>query len=314
MIGTARTFGWLATLLMMALMGAGVAAAQDKPRVAVIAFDNTTIWWGPQLGASAADQLTNKLVNSGAFTMLERDRIDAIAAEQALGQSGAITPSQITKVGHLLGVEYLVTGRLTTFDIQQQSGRVRIPGTSQAVGGARARARSAMAVRVFSVATGEIVAASEGKGDESLGGAVSVPGVDLASVSQASPWNPTLADKALGPAVDQIVKDLIAKKNLMKTTAATASAQLVARVPAIVGFASDGSVYIDIGQNGGMTVGRRFTVMRVVDVIKDANGNILDRIMKQAGTIEVSQVLSQSSICKVIDGKPEKADLLEPAK
>ena len=61
-----------------------------------------------------------------------------------------------------------------------------------------------------------------------------------------------------------------------------------------------------------MTVGRRFAVVRVVDVIKDAKGNELDKITKRVGIIEVTQVLPQSSICKVIEGKPAHGDMLEP--
>ena len=51
-----------------------------------------------------------------------------------------------------------------------------------------------------------------------------------------------------------------------------------------------------------MTVGQRFEVHRVVDEIKDANGQVLDRVIDKVGTLEVTQVLSQSAVCKVVEG------------
>jgi hypothetical protein len=36
----------------------------------------------------------------------------------------------------------------------------------------------------------------------------------------------------------------------------------------------------------------------VVDEIKDANGRVLDRVIKKVGVIEVTRVLSQSATCK----------------
>ena len=97
------------------------------------------------------------------------------------------------------------------------------------------------------------------------------------------------------------------------TSAAPVSSKAPAssNVPGIAGVAADGSIYIDQGQNAGMTVGRRFHVLRVVDIIKDAKGNELDKVTKRVGIIEVTQVLARSAICKVIEGKPDPKDVLE---
>src|SRR5262249_30240566 len=101
-----------------------------------------------------------------------------------------------------------------------------------------------------------------------------------------------------------------------QTASAAAAAEAKAAIsgnPSVAGFAQDGGIYIDQGQNAGMTVGRRFRVMHVVDVIKDAKGNELDKVTKRVGVIEVTQVLARSSVCKVIEGtKPDAKDMLEP--
>ena len=52
--------------------------------------------------------------------------------------------------------------------------------------------------------------------------------------------------------------------------------------------------------------------MRVIDEIKDANGNVLDQITDKVGVIEVTRVLGQSSICTVVEGEAAEGDKLVP--
>ena len=66
-----------AALFMMV----GQVMAQDKPQVAVIPFDNRTDWWTDGMGDVAADLIVTGLVNSGAFTVIERERFEAILDE-----------------------------------------------------------------------------------------------------------------------------------------------------------------------------------------------------------------------------------------
>ncbi|MCC7126233.1 MAG: hypothetical protein IT178_15400, partial [Acidobacteria bacterium] len=70
----------------------------------------------------------------------------------------------------------------------------------------------------------------------------------------------------------------------------------------------DGMYYINRGQGAGIKVGQRFDVMRIVDVIKDADGRLLDQVINKVGTLEVTQVLSQSAVCKLIQGQAAVKD------
>ena len=309
----------IALVAIGSIVGEEAAWAQGaKPRIAVIAFKNPTSWWGRELGASAASQLTTKLVNGSAFSVLERDRVKDIFDEWYLGQSGAVNQSQAAQMGKLNGVEYLVTGEFKSFNIRSQ--RISIPLTG-GFAGSRTRAESAINVRVINVTTGEIIAASEAKGDKVLGGGVNARGYSYGDITSNSPWNPTVAEDALGEALDKIAADITNQRGKFAASSGAAvptaastpgGAAAAATGPAIAGLAADGSIYIDQGQNAGMTVGKRFKVLRIVDVIKDAKGNELDKVTKPVGIIEVTQVLGRSSICKVIEGKPEQKDLLEP--
>jgi curli biogenesis system outer membrane secretion channel CsgG len=289
----------------------GVTGVQEKPRVAVIPFDNPTGWWGRQLGSSAADQLTVKLVNSGAFTVLERQRVDAIFDEWSLKEAGLVTPDKAAEIGKLLGVEYMITGRFVSFDITHRKVGGRVPGTRIGVGGSQTHATSALNARVISVTTGEIVAAMEGRSDHTIGTSGRAGAYNYSTVTRNTAWNPTLAETALAPAIDAMVADLVARRAQLQPSAQARTERLASRSPAIAGLAADGHVYIDQGVNAGIKIGQRFHVLRVVDEIRDADGNLLDRVTKRVGVLEVTQVLSQSSICRVIEGELEAKDLLE---
>lgn len=301
-----RSARWICASLVLAGVAhlgiAPTAEAQDRPRVAVIPFDNQTGWWTRQLGPTAASQLTVRLVNSGAFTVLERSRVESVFDEWHLGQSGAVTPQQAVEIGNLLGAEYVITGEFTHFNISERAGRVNIGG--RRVGASEARAESALNVRVISVSTGEIVAAAQAEGNEVLG-----RGIDtrVLQTTSRTNFNETVADQALGPAIEKVVSDLVASRDRIVSTGPAAPT-----VPAITGLADDGSVYIDMGENAGMAVGTRFRVLRVVDVIRDRDGNVLDQVTDRVGTIEVTRVLSQSSICAVVEGEADVDDRLEP--
>ena len=110
----------LGLLIVAPMLGSGLALAQDKPRVAVIAFKNPTQWWGRELGASAASQLTTRLVNGGTFSVMERERVQAIFDEWYLGQSGAVDQGSAAQMGKLNGVGYLITGEFKSFNIRQR--------------------------------------------------------------------------------------------------------------------------------------------------------------------------------------------------
>lgn len=59
-----------------------------------------------------------------------------------------------------------------------------------------------------------------------------------------------------------------------------------------------------------MQVGQRFEVVRVVDEIRDANDTVLDRITDTVGVLEVTRVLSQSAICRVVEGEARVGDTI----
>lgn len=280
----------VAVVALLALTGS--LAAQDRPRVAVLPFDNRTDWWADDMGDVAADLLVTRLVNSGAFSVIERERLEAILQEQGLQLSGQIDPSQVVEIGRMAGVMYLITGSVTRFSIDEK-------GTSllgRSVG--YTEAESEMNVRAFSTETGEIITATEGSGTKRL--------VNISGVISMSAMNEGVADEALGPAADEIVDALVDERDRFVITTVAGPA------PSIVGSGADGSLYIDQGQNVGVQVGQRYEVHRVIDEIVNAAGEVLDQITDQIGIIEVTRVLSQSAICTIVEGEAGEGDTLQP--
>lgn len=284
----------IGTLVTLALvLSAAHARAQDRPRVAVLPFDNRTDWWAQDMGDVAADMLVTRLVGSGEFSVIERERLDAILEEQGFQLSGQVNPDDVVRIGRLAGVMYMITGSVTRFSIDEIGTRVlgRNVGYTEA--------QSAMNVRVVSIETGEIVTAMEGAGSKRL--------VNVSGVISMSAMDRGVAEDALSPAADNVAEEIVAQRSKLPVVDVAAAA---APAAAIVGTGTGGSLYIDQGENFGVRVGQRYEVMRVVDEIVNAAGDVLDQITDRVGVIEVTRVLSQSAICTVVEGEAAEGDML----
>ncbi len=287
---------WLRALaafaLAAALLPSWAAGQQAKPRIAVLGFQNnsTFSYWGDRLGEAATDELTTQLVKSGAFTVVERQQVNAILEEQHFGLSGAVNASTAAEIGKILGVQAVLLGSITQFSVDRKS---------TGIGSFRAtftEAESKLDVRLVNTTTAEIMAVAEGGGKKRMGG------VGWDNFSFERDFDAGLAQEALRPAVEGAVKEVVAQREVLAAIAP------VSAPASVVGSPEAGVVYIDQGANMGIQVGQRFDVLRVVDEIRDAAGNVLDRVTEPVGVIEVTRVLSQSSICSVVEGEAKEGD------
>lgn len=280
----------LAALALSIAHGAPVEA-QQKVRIAVMDFANNSGWtyWGEQLGSAAADELVTQLVKSGEFSVIERERLQAILAEQQLGMSGAVTPSTAARIGELLGVQAILTGSITQFSIDRKSGGIGPVSANYT------EAESRLDVRVVDTTTGEILLVAEGDGKKRLGGFA------VEDVNFEQSFDRGVAQEALRPAVEKAVDRVLDAKTELESLEAPAARGNV------VG-ANEGSYYVDRGENFGIEVGQRFDVYRVVDEIRDASGTLLDTVTEKVGVLEVTRVLSQSSICSLVEGEAAEGD------
>jgi curli biogenesis system outer membrane secretion channel CsgG len=272
----------------------GTALAQAKIRVAVMNFENnsTWAWWGDNLGAAAADELATQLVQTGKYTVIERRELASILQEQNLGASGAVSGATAAKVGKLLGVQLILTGSITAFSIKRTSIGLR------GIGGSYSNAESKVDARLVNTETGEVMVVATGQGNKRMGGGY------FRGVSAEQTFDQGAAQEALRPAVEQVVL------KLGEQTAALQSMTPAAPEGQIVSTRA-GLYYINRGQGAGIKVGQKFTVHHVVDEIKDADGRLLDKVIEETGVLEVTQVLSQSAVCKLVSGKAAVNDTVK---
>jgi curli biogenesis system outer membrane secretion channel CsgG len=97
--------------LLTPLLAAGAPPAPPPPTVAVMYFD----YQGKNeelalLRKGLAQMLISDLPSGGAYTVVERDRLQALLEELKLSKSAKVDPATAQKVGKLLGARYLVLG------------------------------------------------------------------------------------------------------------------------------------------------------------------------------------------------------------
>ena len=100
----------LATLAAVPAM----VAAQAKPVVAVLYFDNNSIGKDRAdyegVGKGISELLINDMLSNPNVKVVERDRIQALTTEQNLTKAGSIDAQTAIKLGKLVGAQYMVYG------------------------------------------------------------------------------------------------------------------------------------------------------------------------------------------------------------
>jgi curli biogenesis system outer membrane secretion channel CsgG len=269
------------------------AHAQGKKiRIAVVDFQNnsTWSWWGDKLGEAANDEFVTQLVQSGQFSVIERQKLQAILSEQGLGASGAVTASTAPKIGKLLGVQLIFTGSITSFSIKTTGGGFG------GIGGSFTKAESKLDVRMIDTTTGEILLVATGAGNKKMGG-VGIKGFDF-----EQHYDEGVAHEALRPAIEQVTQQVLAQKDKLAGLAPATGSGKVLQVK------SPTQIYIDGGADGGVNVGDIYSVYHITDEIKDDDGNVLDTVTAKVGEIVVTKVLSKSAIAETKSGKISAGD------
>jgi len=192
-----RTTWMLAAAVALAVLFTP-AWAGEKPRIAVISFENKAGWGGYRLGDQAADMLVTQLVKTKAFRVMERDQLDAVLKEQNLGASGRVDTSTAAKMGKILGVKYIIIGAVTQF------GKSEAGASGFAFRVRRDKYSGKVDVRMVDVETGEIVDVWEEE-SEAANVRVSVFGQ-----GGGAGYDEKIAHEVLQDAINKIAKQIAA--------------------------------------------------------------------------------------------------------
>ena len=161
--------------LSILLITVSVSAKDDRPVVAVLDFKNETQaeWFQNGVGRELRDMLSNELLATGVFKVVERNKLNDVLNEQDLGASGRVSKRTAAKMGKVTGAQYLVTGSVASFELAgRKGGGFSFKGIS--VGGKSKKASISIDIRVINATTGEIeyartVQATAKSGGSSLG-------------------------------------------------------------------------------------------------------------------------------------------------
>ena len=182
-------------------------------RVAILDFDFAstgltgsafTFANGGGPGQGISELLTNRMVQNGSFSIIERSRVAEVLREQNLGASGRVNASTAAQIGRILGVDAVVVGSVTRFNLEER----RSGGSILGIGSSRRRQTADVQVtaRMINTTTSEIIAVAEGSGQsEQRGNSISIGGL----FSSGSESNGT--DRLLSEASEQAVDALVAQ-------------------------------------------------------------------------------------------------------
>jgi len=157
------------------------------PRIAILDFksapDAWSGWhhggWGNQMGTISnqlRDLFTTEIVEKGKnkIRVVERERLADIRGELNFQQSGEVDTATVQKIGKLLGVKYVMTGKVTRFAYKEGGfstgwgvgalvGKLTKDGTAGAVAGSvnikKASFTGRLDIRLIEVETGEVLGA-----------------------------------------------------------------------------------------------------------------------------------------------------------
>lgn len=272
-------------------------------------FENKANWTGRwNLGDAWGTILTDQLVQSGKFIVLgEADMRGAAMAEQDLAATGRVAGGKkAPKMGRMSPAQLLVKGAIT--HVQETKGAgggfglSRGPLSGLRIGADTGSAEINVTIYVVDSTTGQV------KGSKSVVGKSGKKGLKLGYG---------------GSKLGGLTGDLggFEKDNMgLATTDAINQAMeyIIGQLETIpwegsVALAKDDKLIINRGTREGVTVGMKFDVGEVEEVVDEDTGEVLDSDMKKLGTVVVTEVKEKVSYTTPLAGA-EKGMGVFPAK
>lgn len=270
-----------------------------KPVVAVTEFENRSGFSGQwQIGQGMAELLNAALLDSGKAIVLERIDLDDVVQE--LDRQGQALFREEGKVprGRLKNAQYLIRGVITDFTVTgDASGWFSHSSGSAGAGGSRARV--AVALKVYDVYSGEVLAVVKTDGYASSGwfrGSVNY--LDVAFGGDYFFRTPLgeATDDAIAKAATRILRSIPEREWEPRI------ADVIGNVP-----------YLNGGLNVGMQNGLIFLVREAARPVTDpATGNVIDHVPGQViGRVRILEADETSSTLQVLQGRATRGDYLE---
>lgn len=257
-------------------------------------------------GTGLSEMLTTALINSNRFILLERKALSDIQNEQMLATGGTVDPSTSPQPGKLLGAQALIRGAVTEYSYRSSStgGNANVL-KGIGIGMSKAEALVVLDVRIYDVATGQIIDSVKAEGKaKSSATAIDVDKEDFKVSTDSFKQSPL--GEATRQAIDKAVKFIC---------------QRMEKVPwegriAEIDANEDGSIdvlYLNAGSSTGLKEGDKLIILKPGRAITDPEtktviGRTKDTIF---GTCEITSLTKGLSLAKLVEGdKCEIGDIV----
>jgi curli biogenesis system outer membrane secretion channel CsgG len=291
---------WFRTLacavsLLVGISGASPSAAGMK-RIAVVPFESTAEFRGTPLSRGLTDMIITELVKLGGVQVIERAQLERLMDEHRLRADGLLDPATAVAAGRVLGVDYLLGGRITEFGVKEN--RTHLGGVAEAVAGARYKqstARVVLDLRLVDASTGRILLARSVQAED-RSASVGLAGGrlrDLVLIGnfETTEWAESRIGRATRKAVSEVVQSL------------APYFPPVGRVSAV--YERDGTRYaiLDLGAFAGLAPGRELRIYRET-VVRDSEGREVWREARDVGRVRVEDVRNDSTRAVIVTEDP----------
>lgn len=285
-------------------LGYGICPAElyaaPKKTIAVSEFENKSGWSGSwKIGWGMQEMMATALIDTGQFTVLERQDLSSVMAEQDLGASGRTGAGSAAAVGQLGKAQILISGAVTEFEEKKGGEGAGIGFKGFRIGGSHEQAHVAINVRIYDTSSGEIldsirVAGSADAGGLKIGYSNADFGGDLGG------FRKTPLGQATQEAIDQAVRKIASRLKSVPW-----QGKLIK--------ASPSQVYINSGSEAGVSEGLEFDVYRPGEALVDPDtGMTLGSETEKIGRVKVTDVKDKYSIASVVSGGDmQRGDLVK---
>ena len=291
---------------MLALL-MGLALFQAVPAFAAYTISVETFRDSSGSGApvdAIMEVMTTELTNSGMFQVVERARLDVIAREQRLAQSGLMDQRTAPQAGRLAGAQYMMTCAITNYSFNKSGGAGIIGGghglTGIAVGSSTAYVT--LDVRIVDNSTGAVVYAgrAEGAANNTGGG----------FMTRYGGFGTTKSGGLLAGATYKAVTKVV---DILRSSVGAGAAPGTAAEFHVLDARGSRDVTIDAGSTSGARNGKYYAVYRESGVVRDIRGNVLDSEKYYLAVLQVIDARPKYSRCKVVRGGGfTRGDFIEP--
>ncbi len=266
--------------------------AQGRPRLAVHTFENPPNYYNSTIGNGLTSIVVTHLAQSGRFDVIQRgDNLNVLIEEIDFGASGYVEADTAVEMGHILGVNYILSGRVTNFGYEETSTGGFLGGFG-GFGGLDIEQEEAVVRLDFALidaTTGETLLAATAEGKESE------TGFDVSGGNWGDWFGGINYDS------DEFMDSMVGQATLKAVDNLMAQILELFPVQAPILAVTPDFIILDIGVGAGIEEGMEFEVYRVEAVTNSAGETVWEE-RTLIGTVRVTEVDLQNSKAEVISG------------